>query len=30
MYSLYPILKTSEYDVLLVRRLYLVSPALIP
>jgi hypothetical protein len=29
MYNLYSILKTPEYDVLLVRQLYLVSPALL-
>jgi hypothetical protein len=30
IYNLYSILKTSEYDVLLVRQLYLVSFALLP
>jgi hypothetical protein len=30
MYNLYLILKTSEHDVLLVRRLHPVSPALLP
>jgi hypothetical protein len=30
MYNLYSILKTSEHDVLLVRRLHPVSPALLP
>jgi hypothetical protein len=29
IYNLYLILKTSEHDVLLVRQLYLVSPALL-
>jgi hypothetical protein len=30
MYNLYSILKTLEHDVLLVRRLYRVSPILLP
>ena len=30
MYNLYSILKTIDHDVLLVRRLHLVSPALLP
>jgi hypothetical protein len=30
MYNLYSILKTSEHDVLLVRQLHPVSPALLP
>jgi hypothetical protein len=30
MYDLYSILKTPEYDVLLLKRLHLVSPALLP
>jgi hypothetical protein len=30
IYNLYSILKTSEHDVLLVRQLYSVSPALLP
>jgi hypothetical protein len=30
MYNLYSILKTSEYDVLLVRQLHPVSPAFLP
>jgi hypothetical protein len=30
MYNLYLILKTPEYDVLLVRKLHPVSPALLP
>jgi hypothetical protein len=30
MYNLYSILKTLDHDVLLVRRLHFVSPALLP
>jgi hypothetical protein len=30
MFNLYSILKTPEYDVLLLRKLHLVSPALVP
>jgi hypothetical protein len=30
IYNLYSILKTYEHDVILVRQLYLVSPALFP
>jgi hypothetical protein len=30
MYNLYSILKTPEHDVVLVRQLHLVSPALFP